>query len=256
MVRICCHNRVTGDRLYFVGSVRSSSNEEVLYTEIPLRLPHTYICFESPDEDMPVQPPPSSERAGVTFGSLNNISKLNADVIRVWAEILNSVPGSRLLIKCPQLSDKYIAGSVEDLFRRNGINSEQLILLGRTNRREHMATYNAIDIALDPFPYGGGITTLEALWMGVQVISEAGNRWVSRVGSSILSVVGLPDMVARSRSEYVDKAVNLAGDPESLASLRRNNRILLKSSPICDISRFTKALEDRYQEKWQIWCRS
>ena len=228
--------------------------EEGHYTETPLRLPNTYFCFQPPTEDLPVQPPPFLKRSGLTFGCLNNILKLNADVIGAWSEILESVTGSRLMIKSPQLSHDSNAKAVERLFKGNEISPERLIILGETRRKEHMAIYNAIDIALDPFPFGGGTTTVEALWMGVPVISLAGDRWVSRVGASILFTVGLSDMVAKSRSEYIDMAVKLANDPNGIIALRRNMRMILESSAMTDSDRFTGAIEKIYREIWQSWC--
>ena len=230
------------------------TSEESFFTEAPLRLSHTHFIFQPPETSPSIQSPPMMKHSGITFGCLNNIRKLNEDVIGVWSRILHAVPGSRMIIKYPQLSVDYIADSVKEFFYRNGFEEEQLILLGQTSHGEHLAAYNLIDIALDPFPYSGTMTTLETLWMGVPVITLDGTRWPSRVGTSILSTIGLPDMIAKTPSDYIEIAVTLARNKDELSSLRRNMRIMLKSSPLCDTNRFTRTLENLFQDAWKTWC--
>jgi protein O-GlcNAc transferase len=230
--------------------------DEALYTEKPLRLPESYFCFQPPESNLPLHPLPCLKKLTITFGCLNNITKLNADVVSVWSKILDAVPGSSLLIKSIQLSDEYIADSIRILFTENRITPERLVLLGKTNRQDHMAAYNSVDIALDPFPFGGGMTTLEALWMGIPVVTLSGGLWVSRVGASILSTAGFPDMITTSHTDYIEKAVELARNREGLVALRRDMRIILNSSPLCDIDRYTRRLEKLYQYSWQTWCLS
>ena len=154
-------------------------NAETYFVEKPLRLPHSYYCFDPPQTAPALTPPPCLKTSNITFGSFNNITKMNDEIYSIWREILSGVPGSRLLIKAPQLSDDFVASSVRSQLERCDVDSNSVVLLGKTSREDHMAMYNSVDIALDPFPYGGGMTTLEALWMGVPVVTLLGDRWVS-----------------------------------------------------------------------------
>ncbi len=229
-------------------------NAETNFVEKPLRLPHSYYCFDPPQSAPALVPPPCLKSPNTTFGSFNNITKLNDDVFSAWSEILNRVPGSRLLIKAPQLSDDYIASSVKKDLERSGINTNTVVLLGQTTREDHMAMYNIVDIALDPFPYGGGMTTLEALWMGIPVITMLGDRWVSRASASILWAAGLADTITESRSDYIEKAIAMASDREGLIASRKNMRVIVASSPLCDIDGYAMALENLYRSAWRSWC--
>jgi len=160
------------------------------------------------------------------------------------------VPQSRLYLKTAQLGDAAIRRGLAREFAARGIAGDRLRLAGAAPRRELLAAYNEVDIALDPFPFGGGTTTLEALWMGVPTITLRGDRFVSRVGESVLTTLGLAELVAASAADYLAKAVGLAGDIDRLAALRAGLRQRLVTSPLCDARRFARDLETAYRAMW------
>ena len=169
---------------------------EVHYCEKVLRMPDGYVCFEPPDEAPEVGPLPALERGHVTFGSFNNVSKLSGEVIGLWAQIIQRVPGSRLVLLSPALNGRSARKRVGDAFLAAGGKAEQLELRGTMLRPQLLAAYNTIDVALDPFPYSGGVTTCEALWMGVPVVTCPGETFASRHSLCHLSNVGLTETVA------------------------------------------------------------
>lgn len=224
------------------------------YVERVTRLPDCYVCY-TPHEAVPdVGQPPLLQRGAPTFGCFNNLGKITPAVIQVWAGLLRRVPDSRLLLKAPSLSDAQVRAMLAERFATHGISPERLELRGATAQAEHLASYADVDVALDPFPYNGGTTTAEALWMGVPVVTLAGDRWVSRVGTSILSSVGLDALVATTPAAYVDLAASLAADTARLRELRATLRGQLARSALCDADRFTRALESAYREMWHRWC--
>ena len=230
--------------------------DERFYTESALRLPNAHLCFSPPGETPAPQHASAGSDSFITFGCFSNIKKLNERVISTWSRILERVPESKLLIKNASLSNDAIAQSVRQQFSDSGTPRDQVIVLGKTNYNDHINTFGHVDIALDTFPYGGMTTTLETLWMGVPVIALAGQSWAGRVSASILTLMGTPELITRSEEEYIAKAVTFAQDQEGLAAIRRNTRVLLESSPLCDISRFTKSLECLYQNAWQAHCQA
>jgi len=146
------------------------------------------------------------------------------------------------------------ASATPRLFAEQQIPAERLSLLGHTGLDEHLALYGAIDVALDPFPYNGCLTSLETLWMGVPLITLAGDRFVSRVGMSLLTTIGLPELIGQSPVEYVERAAGLARDLDRLEALRAGLRARLEQSPLCDRPRFARAIEAAYRATWRRWC--
>ena len=228
---------------------------EVHYREKVLRMPDGYVCFEPPAEAPEVGPLPALERGQVTFGSFNNVSKLSNEVIALWAKIIQRVPGSRLILLSPALNGRTARQRVGDAFVAAGGESEQLQLRGTMLRPELLAAYNTIDVALDPFPYSGGVTTCEALWMGVPVVTCPGETFASRHSLSHLSVVGLTETVAEDTRDYVERAVRLAEDLPHLAALRAGLRDQMARSPLCDGERFARHLTTLLRDAWRQWCR-
>ncbi len=226
--------------------------EEDAFTEQVWRMPGSYLCFMPPDLDLPVQP--RDLNGSVTFGSFNNLAKLSSHTVSMWAQVLQSVPRSRLLLKTSQLGDAAVCQAVRARFSSHGVEAARLLLEGPSPRAELMASYNRVDIALDPSPYGGGTTTAEALWMGAPVITLRGGTWVGRVSESILSSVGLSDLVAGSQAEYVTLAADLAADQDRRTALHASLRSRLEGSPFCDGAKFTRHLEDAYRGMWKQWC--
>ena len=226
--------------------------EEHLFVEKPVRLPDTYFWFEHPETVVLPSKRPAGGEGEVIFGSFNNIVKMSSEALRLWSEILKRVPNSRLLLKYPQLSQNHVRQSTLEKCQENGIAPDRVTLLGFTTRQEHLAAYGQVDIVLDTYPYGGATTTAEALWMGVPVITLSGDRWVSRIGESILMTAGLPQLVAQSKQQYVELAINLVRDTAERANMRSILRTVIKSSPICDTKRFAKSMESAYLQmlKW------
>jgi protein O-GlcNAc transferase len=227
------------------------------YTEKLMRLPETFLCYR-PEQDSPEVGPLPAPRAGyITFGSFNIISKITPEAVVIWSRILKETPNSRLLLKAKSLFDKGTREYLADLFRQQGITEGRLVFTFHTESyKEHLGLYNEIDIGLDTFPYNGTTTTCEAAWMGVPVITLAGDRHASRVGLSLLTNMGLPELIAKTEDEYIDIAVKLAADTERLQFLRERLRDMMSHSALTDTGQFTLNLENCYRAMWQTYCES
>lgn len=224
------------------------------YAEQVLRLPDGYVCFDPPVEAPATGPVPSLQLNRVTFGSFNNPMKVTTEVVAVWAEILKLLPSSRLVLHYLGLDDSATAQRFRELFAAQGIEPTRLELRGRAERAGLLARYNEVDVALDPFPYSGGLTTCEALWMGVPVVTWPRETFASRHSLSHLSNVGITETIANSREEYVACAVALAQDVHRLAELRATLRERMASSPLCDAPRFAANLQAALRDAWRRWC--
>ena len=207
-----------------------------------LRLPDCYLCFEPPEESPQVSPLPALRAGHVTFGSCNNLAKMNAEVVATWAEILRRVPDARLLLKYRGLEDEGLRAHFLGLFAKHGVAADRLQIEGWSPLSELLARHGGIDIALDPFPFTGGVTTCNALWMGVPVVTWPGETFASRHGLSFLSTIGMTETIAGSRAEYIEIAAGLAGDPCALAEIRADLRGRMAASPLCDGRRFAAHL--------------
>ena len=238
--------RLTDGYLEPEGSPWSESVEKMA------RLPDSWFCFD-PIETFPEPGELPALRAGcVTFGCLNNFSKVNDGVLQRWTEVLRAVEGSRLLLQCPAGGTQ---ARVREFFAARAIAAERIELVARTaTRAEFLELFQRMDIALDPFPYNGGTTTCEALWMGVPVLTLPGERIVSRIGLSILMACGMPEFVAHTEADYVQLAADLAADLPRLAELRATLRGRMKASAFMDGPRFAKNVEHAYREMWRVWC--
>jgi protein O-GlcNAc transferase len=228
--------------------------DDELYVEKVARLPDSWFCYTPPDESPEVEPTPALSNGCVTFGCLNNIAKVTPEVVAVWAKILQALPGSRLTLKSAALGDPSACERYEGLFAEHAIAPARITYLAGSPFVEHLAAHNQIDIALDPFPYNGGATTLDALWMGVPVITLKGDRFSGRLGVSTLSVLGLQDLIAATPEEYVSKALALAEDLDRLTDMRAGLRQRLADSAICDGVGMARALENLYRQMWREWC--
>lgn len=227
------------------------AGEEAWYSERLLRLPGSLLCYQ-PHPDAPeVLPLPALANGHLTFGSFNNFSKLNPGVLQLWSEVLKQVPDSRLLLKCPALTDAEVRARVSTALRELGIGAERVDLLGHTRtRQEHLALYARVDIALDTFPYNGTTTTCEALWMGVPVLSLAGKHHAGRVGASLLGAAGLTDWLADTPESFVEIAQSRAADLSGLERLRGMLRDQLAGAALCDAAGFVRRLEDALCQAW------
>jgi len=227
--------------------------EETSYVERVHRLPDSYLCFSPPDLDVAIDHRLEAAQP-VTFGSFNNHAKTSPSTIALWARLLTLVAESRLLLKNQALCSATARQELLRQFSVHGIGPERLLLEEAVPRADLLAAYNRVDIALDPTPYGGGTTTVEALWMGVPVVTLRGQTWVGRVSESILSTVGLPELVATSPDDYVEIAAGLAKDGTRLKALRSGLRARLEGSPLCDGPSFTRHIEAAFRGMWRGWC--
>ncbi|MEO5375313.1 MAG: tetratricopeptide repeat protein [Alphaproteobacteria bacterium] len=227
---------------------------DALHTERLVRLPHGFLCYRPPDDaPEPAAGPPAE--AAPTFGCFNNLAKVNDGVVAVWAALLAQVPGARLVLKSAQLADVGQCAETRTRFAEHGVDPDRLDLVGRVaSRRDHFLAYGRVDVALDPFPYAGVTTTCESLWMGVPVVTLAGRTHAARVGVSLLTRVGLADLIAADEDHYVAIAAALVRDRTRLRSLRPGLRSRLAASPLGDAGLFTRALEGVYREMWRAWC--
>jgi predicted O-linked N-acetylglucosamine transferase (SPINDLY family) len=221
---------------------------EAFHTEKLHRMPDCFSCFRAP-ADAPAVAPLHAMRTGrVTFGSFNNFAKITPEVIGVWSNILKRIPTSTLFLKYKDLESVPMTQFIHHQFMARGVLVSQLRIQGDdASHVEHMNRYNTIDIALDPFPYNGTTTTLDALWMGAPVITLEGASHVGRVGVSQMSNLGLQELIAHNQSEYVEIAVALANDLPRLAALRAGMRERMLASPLMNVARFTSNLERAYE---------
>ena len=224
-------------------------------TEQLVRLPGTFLCYRPSDVSPQVGPVAALGNGHVTFGSFNALAKVNAPLVAMWSKILDQVPKSRLILKGRGLGSATAQQHILELFVAHDIGPDRVEMVGWiASKAEHLQLYNRIDIALDTFPYHGATTTCEAMWMGVPVITLAGKAHVSRVGVSLLSNVGMPDLIADSQDGYVRVASELAGDVARLGQLRSTLRQQMQQSPLMDAPRFARNVEAAYRQMWQTWC--
>ena len=220
-----------------------------LCSERVMRLPHTVFCF-APEAEYPLPDFGVGQGRPLTFGSFNNIPKLTPHTIRLWADVLHAVAGSRLLLRAPSFKDAGAVTRFRRLFADHGIGADRLLLRGPVGLDAMMQAYSEIDIALDPVPYCGGTTSLQALWMGVPILTLEGGQFVSRMGASFMTAAGLPDWVARDEADYVAKAADVAQDHAALLDLKRGLRARLLAQPGWDADRYAKDFGEALRQTW------
>jgi protein O-GlcNAc transferase len=244
---------------YILADARTlPKQEEKFYGEKPWRLGKTYWCFSRPEINLPVAALPALRNGYVTFGSFNSFKKLNRNVLHTWGRILRRDPRSKLLLKAGQFNEPQIEKKLFSIFADQGIGPERLIVEGWTNREHYFEMYNKVDLALDPFPYPGGTTTFEGLWMGVPFITMKGDRFYAHNGETIAHNAGLSEWIAENQDDYVDKAVGFAARIEQLSMLRTFLREKILQSPLFDCesfaTNFTEAMRDMWQEYMKTSC--
>jgi len=225
-------------------------------TETLWRLPATFCCYR-PRSDIadPIDHPPRDDNGYTTFGCFNNFTKVTDRTLVRWAEILSRVPDARLLLEIVGIDSEGFRRDTEARLVRLGFPLDRVILEPRKRSNQYVL-YNNIDIALDPFPFNGGTTTLDALWMAAPVVTLAGEYFTARMGVTILNNVGLPELVARDEAAYVDLAVALANDPSRLREIRGGLRQKMSASRMMDFAAFARDIEAAYRGMWQQWCKS
>ncbi|MFA7241910.1 MAG: tetratricopeptide repeat protein [Sulfuricellaceae bacterium] len=226
----------------------SPEGQERFFSEKPVRLPHSRFCYRPPDYAPEVAPQPVLRNGYVTFGSFNNLAKVNSEVVSLWGEILRALPDSRLFLKSLALNDDGARRRYLELFSAQGVAPERIGCSGHSPHTEMLNQYGAMDIALDTFPFTGGLTTCEALWMGVPVVTLAGEALVSRQSASLLMNLDRGGWVAESPQRYVEIALNLAADATGLTQQRSGLREVMRTSAVCNAAAFTRDLEEAYQK--------
>jgi len=238
--------RLTDDTVDPPGAADALSYERLW------RLPRGFNCYAAPKEAPPVAASPALINGFVTFGSFNNLAKVNAFVLDLWCDVLKRVPRSQLVLKAKWLAHREMRERLFEQLGQRGLARDRVKLIGKLpSTAAHLAAYANVDIALDTYPYNGATTTCEALWMGVPVVTLAGDRHSSRVGASLLKRVGLSRQVATRPEDYVAAAVALAADIPRLAALRAGGRRRMASSQLCDGAAFTRRLESAYRAMWE-----
>lgn len=220
-------------------------------SETLLWLPDTFWCYAPLGDEPAVNDLPASRNGYVTFGCLNSFKKASDIALELWAQVLSAVPDSRLVLVAPP---GLARERVHRALAKQGVSEERVELVAPMPRPQYFATYQRIDIALDPVPYGGGTTSLDALWMGVPVISLAGDRATSRAGAALLRNVELLELVAPSAGDYVARAAALANNGPRLQELRQQLRPRVATSVLTDAPRFTHELEATLAQAWRGWC--
>ncbi len=224
-------------------------------TETLIRLPQGFLCYQPPAFAPPAAPLPARAAGPITFGSFNNLAKIRPEVIGLWAKILQALPDARLKIKNKSLRDALTRERIHELFAAAGIPPQRVELRGELPViADHLALYGEIDIALDTFPYNGATTTCEALWMGVPVITLAGNAHAGCVGTSLLTHLGMSEFVAKDAEDYVRLALHWAHNRDALERLRAGLRERMAGSSLCDGKSFARQVEQAYREMWTKWC--
>jgi predicted O-linked N-acetylglucosamine transferase (SPINDLY family) len=224
------------------GTDRSGSSEA------PLALPESYWCYDALEEALPVQPLPALSAGHVTLGCLNSYRKVHQGALALWARVLREVPGSRLALL---VADQ---PRVRRELEAAGLEPERVDFGGRVSRRAYLERYHRIDLALDTFPFAGGTTSLDAVFMGVPVVTLAGRTTLQRAGSTIANHLGLPELVTTTEDAFVAKAVEMARDLPRLGALRASLRGKLEASAFGDYPRFARNMEAAYRTAWRKWC--
>jgi predicted O-linked N-acetylglucosamine transferase (SPINDLY family) len=217
--------------------------------DLPCLLP-----LDRPADDLRPADPPVLSRGYVTFGAFNRIIKIPDGVLRVWAQILDAAPQSRLVIKDGALDNGSLRDALMARAERCGIAAHRIDLLGATSRGEHLAAFEQVDISLDPFPQNGGVSTWESLHMGVPVVCQLGNSLPSRISAAILTALGLNDWIARDLDEYRRIALDHASRPEALKMLRQQLPARIAQSEAGNVVSYTRAVEKAYRTMWQAYC--
>lgn len=226
-------------------------------SERPWPLPDCY-GVRNGIPDISVQPGLPCERTGrpFTYGCLNNFRKASQRTIDLWAEILRRAPDSRLVLVARGGTDGALRTYIHDQFEQRGVEPDRLEIRGILPQADYFASYNDIDFGLDPFPFNGGTTGYDSIWMGVPYVTWPGDMLVSRMGKAILDNVGLSELVVNSAEAYVETAVDMARDRERLLQLRSNLRSRMQESPLMNSERFARGLEEAFRGMWMGWCQA
>ncbi|MGY6269841.1 O-linked N-acetylglucosamine transferase family protein [Achromobacter denitrificans] len=234
--------------------VESPADSDPFYTEKLIRMPDDYICYLPPAKVPDVGPLPALRNGYVTFGCFNNPTKINEVTLEKWAGLMLAVPGSRLFLKGGPYQSEELVDRITNLMGGHGIDAERLRFEGDSHHFELFSRYNEVDIALDPWPYSGGLTTCEALLMGVPVVTLPGPTFAGRHSATHLTNAGLPELVVSDWDEYQARVVQLAGNLDTLRKIRTELREVLLQSPVCRGDKYARHLADALRAVWQRYC--
>ncbi|WFP48606.1 tetratricopeptide repeat protein [Methylomonas sp. EFPC3] len=227
------------------------AEDEQHFTEAIWRLPQTCLCFTPPQQAVEVRPLPALQNGYITFGSFNNLTKISDDTVELWAQVLQHVPDAKLFLKASQLNEALVRERTIARFAGHGIDRDRLVLSPPfSDRTQHLAAYQSVDIALDTFPYPGVTTSVEALWMGVPVLTLRGGGLLARAAESIATNAGLADWIAADQSDYLQKAAGFAADLGLLSQLRSELRDRLEYSPLFAGRQFAEQFAQAMREMW------
>jgi len=229
-----------------------TGDSDQFYTERLYRLPNSLWCYQAPLDMRAITPLPALENTFVTFGSFNSYSKVGPRVVALWADVLQAVPDSKIiLITVPS------GAAQEELwqhFESFGVARSRVLLRDRLARADYIQTFSEVDIALDPFPCNGGTTTCDSLWMGLPVVALKGNTFLSRASLSVLTAAGYPEFAADNEDDYIARCVSLASDLPALERVRRGMREQVAQSALTDAPGFARDVEEAYRAMWRDWC--
>ncbi|HEY4329521.1 MAG TPA: hypothetical protein VGN88_07285, partial [Phycisphaerae bacterium] len=229
------------------------------YSEKLWRLPTTMWCYRPPVNIPAQEVAPSIRNPGApfTFGSFNNCSKMSSLTFRLWAKVLHATPGSRMVVKASAMADAKTRQIILNRFAKEGIPADRISLVPQlVDLAQHFAYYGNIDVALDTYTYNGTTTTCEALWMNVPVVTMYGPMHIARVGASLLTNVGLPELVTKNEEEFVKVASGFAADKEALSAVRKGLRAKFQNSPVMNGKQFAGDFGAALREMWKIWCKT
>lgn len=224
------------------------------YVEPVIRLPDCYVSYQPPTDAPEIGPLPCLSQQAFTFGCFNRPAKLNSSVATTWGRILTALPDARLLIMYGGLDEPSTQKSLLDILAQGGIAPDRIELVGESEQAKLLQGYNRVDLALDPYPYSGGVTTLEAMWMGVPVITLTGDTFAGRHSSSHLTAAGLSHFCTGTEDDYVALAIAMAQQPDKLSELRVGLRHRVARSPLCDRVTFSRNMAAELQRLWSDWC--
>jgi protein O-GlcNAc transferase len=213
-------------------------------------VPDTRLCFTAPSSLIDTSPLPALANGYITFASFQTMVKAGDEVLALWAEVLKALPTSRLRWQCKSFADATVADDLRNRLAKHGIEPDRLILLGSVSRDAYLEAHAEVDMILDTFPYPGGTTTCEALWMGVPTLTLAGDTLIARQGASLMTAAGLGEWVAESKKDYVSKALSIATDVHRLSQMRVELREKVLVSPLFNAPQFAKNMENALWEMW------
>ncbi len=228
-------------------------DQESLFVEKVWRLPDIWNSFSQPSYNIKVSTLPAIKNKFITFGSFNHLNKMNNSVIKLWSTLLKKIPKSKLFLKYRSLNIDFYKKSIINKFYDCGIHKDQLILEGSSPRKDLLKTYNRIDISLDPFPYSGGTTNFESIWMGVPILAIKGKKFISKCGESINHNLGMSDWIAKNNEDFISKATSICSDYKKLSDLRVNLRNKALNSPLFDTKKFAKNFHEALWKMWKIF---